>query len=617
MSIKNKLILISLVISFSLLLLSIFSHYTNQHITNLVKAKHLVTLLSVDELKLRRYEKDFIARSDPKYVEEFSSTFTSLKYNLSMLNSTLLEEGVDGEKQISELSQMLDYYSDKFTKIVEHKKIIGLKKSLGLRKELRDSAHQAEEQAKSFNNHELSLLIMTLRRHEKDFFLRVQQSYVEQFQETMKEVKQISNTFDNQDFIESVLTYESSFHKIIKAVKEIGTSLDDGLYGEMRSHIHQSEDILNNINDHLIKTINDRESSIKKQNTLYTAFIILFTLLTSFFISRNISQRLTEIDNKMRHISTGNSDLSARFSEEGKDELTSIAISFNQFIDKLSTSFSDISDIANKLHSTATNSNELANKTQNDSKTQYKSTQTIISSLEEIIHSISKVASDAESASTEANSVQQKSMKGEEIINSAGAAIHQLSSDIDNATLVIKKLEEDSKQIAGMLDVIKSIAEQTNLLALNAAIEAARAGEAGRGFAVVADEVRSLSVRTQESTEQIHLVINNIQQGVSDSVAAMTKGAVNMETGINSVDLSASAMQEINEATSLINETNQQISVTTQQQKKMSNCISEGTVEVGELASMTLAGTQKSLDLNIELNNLSLELKELINKFKN
>jgi len=616
MTIKLKLILISLVISFSLLLLSIFSHYTNKHIANLVEAKQLVTLLLVKELKLRRYEKDFIARSDPVYVEKFSSTFISLKQSLSTLNSMLIEEGINNSKQINELSQVLGSYTDKFIKIVEYKKIIGLKKSSGLRKELRDAAHRTEEQAKSFNNHKLSLLIMTLRRHEKDFFLRVQESYVEKFQETMTEAKKVAKSFNNHVFDESLLAYESSFKKIIEAVKIIGTSLDNGLYGEMRSNIHQSEKILNTINNSLVKAIVDKESSIIKQNTVSTIFIIVFTLLTSFFISRNISQRLTEIGNKMRQISTGSSDLNARLSEEGKDELANIAIGFNQFVDKLSASFGDIADIADKLHSAASNSNDLASKTQSDSQTQYKSTQTIISSIEEVIHSITKVAVDADSASTEANSVQQKSLKGEEIINTAGGAIHQLSSDIEHATSVITKLEEDSKQIVGMLDVIKSIAEQTNLLALNAAIEAARAGEAGRGFAVVADEVRSLSVRTQESTEQIHLVINNIQQGVSDSVEAMTKGAVNMKNGIQSVNLSASAMQEINEATLLISEINQHISVTTQQQKIMSNIISEETVEVGELASVTLDGTQESLDINMELSHLSKQLKELIKKFK-
>ncbi|MCP4320747.1 MAG: hypothetical protein GY787_02575, partial [Alteromonadales bacterium] len=309
-------------------------------------------------------------------------------------------------------------------------------------------------------------------------------------------------------------------------------------------------------------------------------------------------------------------DLKARLSEEGKDELASISINFNQFVDKLNISFNGISDIASKLHLASSNSNELANKIQHDSQTQYQSTKTIINSIEEISHSIAEVATEAESASVEANSVQEKSIQGEHVINSAGVTINELACDVENTTCAITKLEGDSKQIVAMLDVIKSIAEQTNLLALNAAIEAARAGEAGHGFAVVADEVRSLSLRTQESTEQIHSVIENIQRGVADSVAAMAKGTVKMENGINSVNSSANAMQKISKATLLINEANQHISDTTQQQKNMSGVISASTIEVGDLATLTLAGTQKSQELNMELIALSQQLTELIKKFK-
>ena len=189
MTIKRKLLLISIIISLSLLMLSIFSHFTKQHIAHLESTRSLVTYLTVDELKLRRYEKDFIARSDLSYVEKFSITFSSLKERLSKLNAMMLEEEIDVEAEINELNKVLDGYASKFGEIVEIKKSIGLRKSEGLRKELRAAAHTAEEQAKLFNNHELSLLLMTLRRHEKDFFLRIQLSYIDKFQQTMSEAK--------------------------------------------------------------------------------------------------------------------------------------------------------------------------------------------------------------------------------------------------------------------------------------------------------------------------------------------------------------------------------------------------------------------------------------------
>ena len=367
----------------------------------------------------------------------------------------------------------------------------------------------------------------------------------------------------------------------------------------MRQFIHKSETILSTISNSLIDIIDEREHSIEQQSIIYTVMVILFTLLTSYLISRDISHRLQEINKKMIHISAGDGDLNVRLIEKGNDELTSISKNFNQFMTKLRDSFEEIAFIAIELQSVSAEGNNLTNKTQHDSKTQYNSTQEIISSIEEIIVSITAVSSDAQSASTEANLVQDKSQQGERVVNTAGDAISQLALDIEKATAVITKLEEDSKEIAGMLDVIKSIAEQTNLLALNAAIEAARAGEAGRGFAVVADEIRSLSQRTQESTEQIHLVVVNIKKGVADSVAAMSKGAVNMSKGIDSVTLSASALKEINKVTLLISETNQRISTTTQQQRNMSDSIFKSTAEVGQLASLTLAGTKESLDLNL------------------
>jgi len=616
MTIKRKLILISIIISLSLILLSLFSHFTKKHIAHLEVAKSVVTYLSVDELKLRRYEKDFLARSNLAYVDKFTSTFSSLKDNLSRLNLMLNEEDINVEEQINALNQVLDAYADKFTQIVEIKELIGLEKSEGLRKKLRKAAHKAEEQAKSFNNHKLSLLVMTLRRHEKDFFLRTQLGYIEKFKQTFIEAKQVSGSFENQSFTENLNAYESSFFEVVRAIELIGLSADEGKFGEMRKFIHQSETILNTISNSLIVTIEERERGVENQNIVFTVLIIIFTLLTSYLISRDISQRLEQINRKMVHISAGHGDLNVELIEKGNDELTSISVNFNQFMAKLRGSFDEIAFIANELHSVSAHGNELANKTQYDSKTQYSSTQEIITSIEEVIISITSVADDAESAFIEADSVQQKSTHGEQVINSAGDAIQQLALDIKDATSVINKLEEDSKQIAGMLDVIKSIADQTNLLALNAAIEAARAGEAGRGFAVVADEIRSLSSRTKESTEQIHLVIVNIQQGVADSVAAMSKGTVNMEKGIDSVSLSANALQEINGVTMVISETNQRISAATRKQRNMSDNISKSTAEVGQLASLTLTGTQESLDLNLELNQLSQKMSMLIEKFK-
>jgi len=613
--IKYKLTSISLVISFSLIFLSSFAYITQNHLLQLEQTKNLVTLLEVEELKLRRYEKDFIARSQVKYVEQFNASTVKLQQKISKLTEVLKSEKIHTNQQLSQLSSVISTYQDKFNKLVALKKTIGLDRTLGLRKELRQAAQTTKQLAVKANNQELQLLVLSLRRHEKDFFLRIDPSYLVKFSETMQSAKKLAEQADNKAILSHLKKYELTFNNITTATKTIGMSLNDGIYGEMRKTIHQVESILSHISTDLTQAINDREHSIDQQGIVYTLIVVIFTLVASFMISRDISRRLSSINTKMSQVASGDSDLNASLSEKGQDELTDISKAFNLFVSKLRGSFQDIKNISIQINEATEQCRDLACNTQQNSKIQFDSTQVVIESIEEIAEAISHVAEETELASKETRLMQQKSTQGQNVVNNTGEVINLLATDINDATVIISALEESSKQIGTTLEVIKSIAEQTNLLALNAAIEAARAGEAGRGFAVVADEIRSLSQRTQESTEQINTVIDSIQQGVAKTVASMQQGAINMEKGTQSVLQSTQALNELNETSISINDSNQQISIATQQQKDASIKVSNNAVEIGELASTTLRAAEDSLELNKQLSDLSTQLNFHINKF--
>ncbi|WP_405046141.1 methyl-accepting chemotaxis protein [Pseudomonas serbiensis] len=236
--------------------------------------------------------------------------------------------------------------------------------------------------------------------------------------------------------------------------------------------------------------------------------------------------------------------------------------------------------------------------------------------MNQMAATVQEIARNAQQASQAAVAADQQARDGDQVVSQAISQIEQLASEVANSTLAMNQLKLESGKIVGVLDVIKSVSQQTNLLALNAAIEAARAGEAGRGFAVVADEVRGLAQRTQESTEEIEELIAALQSG-TQQVATTLDSSRNLTD--NSVELSrraGCALEQITRTVATIQDMNQQIATASEEQSAVAEQINSNVLRVRDISEQTAAASDETAASSIELARLGTHLRELVGKFR-
>ncbi|WP_406641098.1 methyl-accepting chemotaxis protein [Pseudomonas californiensis] len=248
--------------------------------------------------------------------------------------------------------------------------------------------------------------------------------------------------------------------------------------------------------------------------------------------------------------------------------------------------------------------------------TQKEETDQVATAMNEMAATVQEVARNAQQASQAAAQADQQAREGDGIVGQAIEEIEQLAREVVNSTHAMNQLKQESGKIVGVLDVIKSVSQQTNLLALNAAIEAARAGEAGRGFAVVADEVRSLAQRTQKSTEEIEELIAALQTG-TQQVATTLDSSRSLTD--NSVDLSrkvGKALEEITRTVGTIQHMNEQIATASEEQSVVAEQINRNVISVRDISEQTASASDETAASSIELAKLGTHLKALVGKFR-
>ena len=254
--------------------------------------------------------------------------------------------------------------------------------------------------------------------------------------------------------------------------------------------------------------------------------------------------------------------------------------------------------------------------TKRDTLQQQSETSQVVTAMNEMTATVQEVARHATEAASAANKADHASVEGKKVVLSTMNAIEALSSEVHSAANVISQLEKDSENIGTVLDVIKGIAEQTNLLALNAAIEAARAGEQGRGFAVVADEVRTLASRTQQSTQEIQAMIENLQVGAQTAVKVMDESRAKAESSVSQAAKAGGSLEDITHSVSLINDMNTQIATAAEEQSAVAEEINRNIVNISEIVDRTADGANQTSIASEELASLAAQLQQLVNQFK-
>lgn len=329
-----------------------------------------------------------------------------------------------------------------------------------------------------------------------------------------------------------------------------------------------------------------------------------------------ISQPIKKIADQLHEIGQGDGDLSVRLSVDRRDEVGKLAIGFNHFTAKIEEVIQSLIEHAQTLSVTAENTAVVARRTQQDTQGQSASTEAVTGAMHTVSQAVSSMATKASEASSAAQQAQSEAQGGQQTVAVTVQTINQLAERIAQVASSITTLEEESCNISNILVVIRDIAEQTNLLALNAAIEAARAGEQGRGFAVVADEVRALAVKTHHSTQEVEAMITRLQNKTVEAVAAMSESQTITRKTVDEAERAGQALEAIAASVESIRVMNSEIAVKSEQQNSVTRDMAENLEDIHHVASGTLDAANKIDASSQELQLLSCQLNQLVGRFK-
>ena len=608
LSIKLRLVLIGVIALLAMAAMLVLQLYQANTTAALSEAKGQVDALTADMLMLRRHEKDFLMRKQEKYPERHKKMVNELQATASSLRENLVDLGIDVQ-QVDNFTTLVRDYSSSFETLVEIERSIGFDKDDGLKGALRNAAQELEDR---MNKRELTFTtLLQMRRQEKDFMLRRAEADIASFNEYYNQLIQQLPA----ESLDVANNYADSFNALAEKNKARGLTPELGAEGSMRETIQATEAILDAMSSTLIEEIN---SSLSRLQVIgLTVFAIVLALVAGLImiLARSINQPLQRASAQISRVRK-ELDFRLRLDEGGNDEITHFSSDVNALLD-------DFQDLVKSINVALTNLNsateQLATATSNTAEgmqTQQNETEMVAAAITEMGATIHEIASNTESTTEKARSTNDCATQGRDQVNDTVTSIRNLVNRLDIASGAVSELEKDSQTIGTVLDVIRGIAEQTNLLALNAAIEAARAGEQGRGFAVVADEVRTLAMRTQESTSQIETIITTLQERTQQIVGEMKAC---QHEGTSSDEQADKAMQRLNEISEEVNtilEMTTQIAVAIEQQSQVAGEVNQNVINIRDLSEDTMRNVSINEQASEEVVAQTSTLRQHIAQFK-
>lgn len=612
-TIKQRLLINGLALISAMLLMLGILFYQSAQLDKLARMQQLVEQLNIDVLTFRRHEKDFVMRSELRYQQQLNSHFQLMQNHAAELQLLLTEYQID-TAPLQRFGELTTLYRQSFNELVTQQQLIGLDEQSGLMGALRQAARQLEQQFTAMQQADHLVAILQLRRDEKDFLLRREQRYAAEFNSSYQAIySQLQQT--ESAAARLLFDYHRSFNQLAEAISVMGLDETQGLTGRMRSAIQQTESSLQVLSEAANHSIDEARAFTQQLAIGLFILVLIVVLLLVAFTSRSIIEPIMSVCRTIGMIRT-ESDFRLRVAVDGQDEMTTLATDFNFMLTDCQQLINSVNQALDMLD-TATG--ELAASTADTSKgmrQQQLESDMVATAVTEMGATINEIAANTESTASKAELANQNALNGRQEVQQTVSRIQQLSDRLQNAAKIVQALEADTKTISSVMDVIRGIADQTNLLALNAAIEAARAGEQGRGFAVVADEVRSLAMRTQESTRQIEGTVKGLQERTTDIVAVILSCR---EEGADSAGQANVAMQLLSNITADVTnimDMTTQIAAAIEEQSHVAAEVNKNMVRIRDLSEESYGYAQHNASISEEVANQAASLRRTVEHFK-
>jgi methyl-accepting chemotaxis protein len=437
--------------------------------------------------------------------------------------------------------------------------------------------------------------------HERTEFISIEKA--------LKNIEQDYLSFKQHAHHVFELLYQGNLHEAEQLAEEMEQD-EDKLADETEALLHEIE----TFTDEAGHRAAEHEHTAFRVLSILSLISMIVGISVSWTLSTNIAKRVCDSVIELETIASG--DLTNQVKVSGKDEIGQLQQSMATMQQRLREMLTHISDTTTQLSTAADEVSVVTAQTSANIQQQQIETDQITTAMTQMNSTVQEVASNIENTSTSASEANHEAKNGREMVKKAVNGVHKLGEQIEQSAEVITEVEKNSDNINSILDVIKSVAEQTNLLALNAAIEAARAGEQGRGFAVVADEVRTLAGRTQESTTDINQMIENLQANAKSAVQAMDASRQQAQCVVEQAESADAALNAISESVAHIDQMSSQIATAAEEQSTVTEEMSRNIDHINNMAAQNATGSQQTSAAGVELSRMASSLQQLVGAFK-
>ncbi len=649
MTIRVKLYLVGIVALLGLVCIFAASQTGNRIIDGTFASSEALQSAEIHMLQARRHEKDFLSHKDLTYKTMFHSAVVTALESLRTVNRAV----PSSEPAIAELTAQIQAYENTFDRLAGQVEALGLNEDMGLSGTLRTAIHQVESMVAAQNNHALLADMLMLRRHEKDFMLRGSTKYLDKFHAsltTMRERLAGTEEFNagQREQIETLLSaYQTAFEAYVQKAQQAKDTL-----AALRETIRKADPMLEELVRATRSELETQRRSVARIIVLTEAGTAVALILLILWAIRSIIANLQTLQQASRQVAQGTLDACSHITFTG--ELESLRRDIVSMVDSLkqsteqarnkeqqaleqSAKAQDAMEEAHRekehaahllasMQKAATRAARIAAdlSTASDALTvqaaeiragtgrQRAQTEEVSTAMEEMNATVLEVSSNASNAAQGAEQARQHALSGSDVVRNVITATTQAHTQSLALTASLDGLGERAESIGAIMGVITDIADQTNLLALNAAIEAARAGEAGRGFAVVADEVRKLAEKTMHATDEVRKAITGIQQSAKSSIAAMHDAS---DVIRNSTELTQTAGLSLDSIVQITSETADRmhsIATAAEEQSAASEEIASSTETITAVAVETNESIARVAQAIEHVNSLTQELNTLI-----